>query len=172
MILTCNRCKAPFTRKWNLKRHMHDVHKVANYGKTNNNVKQEIEENFYHQSFNSNSSYEQKEDYNYPQSQQYPYSHANNFSDPPFNNENNNIQSFPYSPNNSDIPETRTFNIDDKIRIQKILKNLENSLNKVYPKPAVSLIMKMLKDRCYREQSDEPLKRYLEKTNMGYLWPD
>jgi hypothetical protein len=172
MKITCNLCKRIFTREWNLKRHWHDVHKVANYGKRDNNVKQEIEENFHHASFNSNSSYEQNEDYNYPQSQQYPYSHTNNFPDPAFYNEYNNIQSFPYSPNNSDITETRTLNIDDKIRIQKKLKILENSLNKVHTKSFVRSKMRELKDRCYREQSDEPLKRYLEKRNMGYLWPD
>ncbi|HEX2406034.1 MAG TPA: hypothetical protein VHJ38_02400 [Nitrososphaeraceae archaeon] len=168
----CKLCKRIFTREWNLKRHMHDVHRIANHGNRDNNVKQKIEENFPHASFNSNSSYEQKEFYNYPQSQRYPYSHANNFSVPPFYNEYNNIQSFPYSPNNSDITETRTLNNDDIIRIQKILKNLENSLNKVYHKAYVSWKIKELKDKCYREQSDEPLKKYLITRNMGYLWPD
>ena len=67
--------------------------------------------------------------------------------------------------------ENRKLNSYDKIRIQSVLKILENYLEKIYSMPHVIWTISRLWVRCMREQSDEPLKKYLIKRNMGSLWP-
>ena len=146
MKIYCDICNQDFTREWNLKRHKSDVHGLVENEK-DDSVKQEFKENFNHMPYNYN-----------------PFAY-------PFHNEYNNIQSFPNSnikPHNS---ETRPFSVDERLRIQKKLKNLEKILIKVYPKLFVLRRVNRLKKQCYDEQSDDPLKRYLEKNNLGYLWP-
>ena len=99
--------------------------------------------------------------------------HCNdNYSTYPFYTEHNNIKSFPHSYTASHISETRIFTVDDKLRIQKKLKKLEIILKRGYTKSMVFERIMLLKKQCYSEQSDEPIKRYVEKKNLGYLWSD
>jgi hypothetical protein len=167
----CDICHESFTREWNLKRHKIDVHKVIENDK-NYNLKQVFKENLKDVPFKSNSFDEQTADPLYNQPQQNSYSYNNNFYAPPFYNGYNNIQSFPTPYIQSPITETKSFSNDDKIRIQKKLKTVENILIKVFPKFVVVSKIKRLRDQCYEEQSDEPLKRYIVKKNLGHLWPD
>jgi hypothetical protein len=167
----CNRCHTYFSREWNLKRHKTDVHQEVENAK-DYNVKQEFKENRYPMPFNNNSFNEQMANSTYNRPQQNSYSYNNNSPAYPLHNEYNNIQSFPNPHIKSNISETRTFSLDDKIRIQKKLKYLENILIKNLPKFIVIKRIKILKDQCYYEQSDEPLKRYIVEKNLGYLWPD
>jgi hypothetical protein len=139
MKIYCDICNKDFTREWNLKRHKSDVHELVENEK-NDNLNQEFKGDFNHVPYNNPSAY-------------------------PFHYEYNNIQSFPNSHIKPHISETRTFSLEDKLRIQKKLKNLENILIKGWPKFIVLNRIKMLKKQCYDVQSDEPLKRYLEKSN-------
>ena len=166
---TCSICKRLFTRDWNLKRHIQDVHRIANYAK-NDKVNQEIEENGYYQPFNRNSFYKENDMNFYNNYTQNPH-YYNNFSNDFSNYGNyNSAPFFSYANFNSQIKENRKLNLDDKIKIQTVLKTLENSL-KNYPKPYVAMTISWLRSRCFREQSDEPLKKYLVNSNMGDLWP-
>ena len=82
-----------------------------------------------------------------------------------------NNEPYIYSNNNSPFKEEKILSIDDKIKIQKVLKVVENYLERIYPKYNVFLIISRLHYRCLREKSDEPLKKFLVKNNMGHLWP-
>lgn len=57
---TCSICKKIFTRDWNLKRHIKDVHRLLDYTKKAN-INQRIKENYYYSSFHSNSFYKEKD---------------------------------------------------------------------------------------------------------------
>ena len=48
---------------------------------------------------------------------------------------------------------------DDKIKIQKVLKFVENYLKRLYPKSNVFPIILWLRYRCLREKSDEPIEK-------------
>jgi hypothetical protein len=147
---------------------MQDVHRLADYTKKDN-VNQAIGENDYYLPFNSNSFYkENNKDFYNNYTQDLPY--YNNFSNDYSNYGNYNSELFSYPNLDFQIKENRKLNLDDKIKIYKVLKILEISL-KNYPKLYVARTISWLRSSCFREQSDEPLKKYLVKRNMGDLWP-
>jgi hypothetical protein len=167
---TCSICKGIFTRDWNLKRHIQDVHGLADYTKKSN-INQGIKENDYYSPSNSNSSYKEKDmDYrnNYKKNPCYYDIFYTNFP-----NDGYYIHgSFPDLIFNSQTTENRELNDNDKIEIQKVLKILEDHLKKVgVPVTFVFGIITLLKRRCFSEKSDEPLKNFLITHNLGYLWP-
>lgn len=141
----CSICDRIFTRDWNLKRHIQDLHRLYNYDKKEN-INQEFEENYYSQKSNNS---------------------LNTCPNPADHN-------FEFLPNPnfnpSQLEEEKRLSLDDKIRIQSILKNLENSLEKIFPKPNIVWTTWSLWCRCIQTQSDEPLKRFLINQKMGYLW--
>lgn len=98
-------------------------------------------------------------------------SHSNNFSNTFPNHEYYHGEPFLYSNFNSQSKEEKRLNVDDRIKIQKVLKILENTLVKIYPTAYVVWIISWLHYRCLSEKSDEPIKKFLVRNNMGYLWP-
>lgn len=163
---TFNICKRIFTRDWNLRRHMQDVHRlVADYTKKTH-INQE--NGYYPPPINNIFYKENKMDYssNYKQN---PYYHNNFYNY--FPNHGYYLDgSFP-SNFNSQTKENRRLNVDDKIKIQKVLQILENHLYKIgIPIFFVSVIITWLNHRCFIEKSYEPLKKYLTDYNLGYLW--
>ena len=78
---------------------------------------------------------------------------------------------YPYSNINSQYKEEeKNLSIDDKIKIQKVLKNLENYLEKFYPSAFIFQILSWLRYQCFTQKSDEPLKKFLVQNNIGFLW--
>ena len=67
--------------------------------------------------------------------------------------------------------EQRRWTYDDKIRLQRGLKIIQNHLEKFYHPFYVSRIILMLKRKCNHEKSDEPLKKYFIQMNIGAMWP-
>lgn len=153
-----------------LKRHIKDVHRLLDYTKKAN-INQRIKENYYYSSFHSNSFYKEK-DMDYCNSyKQNPY-YYNNFYNHFPNHEYHIDSSFPYSSFNSQNKENRKLNVDDKIKIQKVLQILENHLYKIdIPIPFVFGIIRWLDHRCTIENNDDPLKKYLTDYNLGYISP-
>jgi hypothetical protein len=83
-----------------------------------------------------------------------------------------NSQGYPWSNFNFQLEkEQKRWTYDDQIRIQSILKILQNYLEKLYPPLYVSGIIFRLKRKCNDEKSDEPLKRYFIRKHIGYMWP-
>jgi dynactin complex subunit len=83
----------------------------------------------------------------------------------------NNTSSDLYSNINSQYKEDKKrLSIDDKIKIQKVLKNLENYLKKFYPPMFIFQILSWLHYQCLTQKSDEPLKKFLVQKNIGFLW--
>ena len=160
----CDICNRDFTRNDNLKRHKTDVHELVENAKEYTE-KQGLPENLDQTPFNK-----QITNPIYSQSQEKSYN--NNFSAYPFYNGYNYTQSFPNPNIQSHIKETKSFSVDDKIKIQKKLKIVENILKKNRPYYYVASRINMLRAQCYNEQSDEPLKRFIVKKNLGHLWPD
>ena len=81
---------------------------------------------------------------------------------------------YPYSNINSQYKEEekeeKRLRIDDKIKIQKVLKNLENYLEKFCPSAFIFQIILWLRYQCLTQKSDEPLKKFLVQNNIGFLW--
>ena len=59
--------------------------------------------------------------------------------------------------------EEKKLSIDDKIKIQKVLKNLENYLEKFYHRTFIFQILSWLRYQCFTQKSDKPLKNFLFK---------
>ena len=86
----------------------------------------------------------------------------------------NNTSSYPYSNINAQYreeeeEETR-LSIDDKIKMQKVLKNLKNYLEKFYPSAYIFQILSWLRFQCLTQKSDKPLKKFLVQNNIVFLW--
>ena len=77
---TCSICKRIFTREWNLKRHLRDVHRIAKYSKKDQ-VNQEIEANGYYPPLNSSFYKENDKDFynNYTQNPHDYYNFSNDY---------------------------------------------------------------------------------------------
>ncbi len=80
---------------------------------------------------------------------------------------------YPYSNfNPSSLEKEKRLSFEDRIRIQKVLTNLENHLKKIgYPVELVFRLKTWLNYRCSIAKTDEPLKKYLVNNNLGNLWP-
>lgn len=164
---TCSICKRIFTREWNLKRHLRDVHRIAKYSKKDQ-VNQEIEENGYYPPLNTSFYKENDKDFynNYTQNPHDYYNFSNDYSNYGYYN---NEPFFSYSNFTSQNKENSEFNVDVEIKIQKGLKIIENYL-KNYPKPYVAKRIIELRSRYIRAQSDKPVKKYLVNGRRGDLW--
>jgi hypothetical protein len=162
----CNICNKIFTRDWNLKRHIQDVYRLNDYDKKDN-IKQEFEENYYLP--NSNSSYKENHINYYNNQNPFYYNNFPNTFDNPasYNNEFYQYSNFKLS----SLEKDKRLSNDEKIRIQKVLKNLQNLLEKIIPKSNILWIIENLWCKCIREQSEEPLKKFLILYKMAYLWP-
>lgn len=157
-----------------MKRHLQDVHEI------NDDIKKEKRRgeidgyDYEYGQLNMNSANNLKKTENNNNDMDY---HGNSYC---YNNFSNiypspgyyNSEPYIYSNYNSIFKEKKTLSSDDKIKIQKVLKSVENYLERLYPKSTVFQIISWLSYRCLREKSDEPLKNYLVKINMGHLWPD
>lgn len=165
--ISCSLCNRIFTRDWNLKRHIQDVHRLYDSDKKEN-VNQEIEENYY--SPNNNSFYKENDINYYNNHNPYYYNNfPNAFHNPAYYY---NYEFYPNSNfNPSSLEKEKRLSVDDKTRIKQVLKVLEKHLEKIFPTSFVVGIRLWLWDSCIQEQSDEPLKKYLKKYNLGSLWP-
>lgn len=179
----CTICYKKFTRKWNLERHLYDIHKIhTDY--SNARMKQEIEmaDHFSNRiepkhKFLNKENNKMKERLQYNQSY---YINNNNFpNNLPYNYygiDNNSSSLYFYSNINSQYNEQekekgeRRLSINDKIKMQKVLKNLENYLEKFYPHMFIFQIISWLRYQCLTQKSYEPLKNFLVHSNMGFLW--
>jgi hypothetical protein len=88
-----------------------------------------------------------------------------------------NPSSYLYSNINSQCKEEekekegeKRLSIDDKIKIQKVLKNLKNYLEKFYPRAYIVQILSWLRYQCLTQKSDKPLKKFLVQNNIVFLW--
>jgi hypothetical protein len=173
----CNICKRLFSRKWNLERHLQDIHKISintkqqSINQEDNNysslpIDNNVHDNFRNENIINNIYMKMNPRENSPFSNIFskPYPPPTNY---------NNGQFLPYS-NFYHAPreiERKILTNDDKIRIQRALKILENYLLRFYPPFNVSRIIFYLNYRCRKEKSDEPLKEFLAQYNIGHLWP-
>jgi hypothetical protein len=57
----------------------------------------------------------------------------------------------------------KKLSIDDKIKIQKVLKNLENYLEKFSHRAFIFQILSWLRYQCFTQKSDKQLKNFLFK---------
>lgn len=169
----CKICNKGFTRKWNLERHLQDIHKQyikpeshgINLESNNHDSWQRYE--------NSDGIFEQR--HNYDSINQIndsgQYRNFNNF---PQNNpypEYNYGQGYPWSNFNlQPEKEQKRWTYDDEIQLQRRLKILQNHLERFFPPLYVSGVIFMLKRRCSLEKSDEPLKKYFIQMNIGDMW--
>lgn len=173
--MRCTVCNQSFSRQWNLKRHIQDVHKLHNYDKKDNIMQKDNDFNNLPFNIYENNNFKDtnnKNDINNNQNQHY----YNSFPD--INHDlYYNVESYQYPYSNftnsnfeSQLKKEKRLSVDDKIKIQKGLKILENHLEKICKPVYIFRIIKLLNYRCLSEKSDEPLKKYLVQNNIGYLW--
>lgn len=177
----CNICGRPFTRRWNLERHLDDVHYVnkkkymvkrdidnyyplpKNNGYNNNfsNRVTNMKEMHHNQNFsNNNIFWDNFPPYEYnntlqPYPYQYPYYPS--FTDPNFNSQSK--------------LEKEEWSLDDKIKMQKALKILQDNLGKRYHPIYIPQIIRYLNYRCVNEKSIKPLKQFFFQAFLGHIWP-
>jgi hypothetical protein len=66
--------------------------------------------------------------------------------------------------------EEKKLTLDDNLKIQKTLKNLENYLENIYPSDYIVRVIAWLRYSCRTDRSEEPLKKFLLQNHLGYLW--
>ncbi|HET7642256.1 MAG TPA: hypothetical protein VFK40_02015 [Nitrososphaeraceae archaeon] len=127
------------------------MEKYSNNAYSHSNIlpKSNIEHNIYNQNSYSRNNYSGNFDNSmYPYNEYFP----SFFWDPP------NIQK-------------ERLTLDEKIRIQRILKKLVSQLrNSGLTTYNADKIAKLLSYRCNREKNDEPLKKFLILCGLGDLW--
>ena len=67
--------------------------------------------------------------------------------------------------------EKKEWTTNDRIKVQKALKILQNYLSKIYYPSYTYRMIKLLHDRCSSERSIEPLKQFFVSKYLGHLWP-
>ena len=170
----CTICYKKFTRKWNLDRHLYDVHDVHD-DLRKDRIKQEIvvQDHLSNMAESKGKILNKDNDNNMNQTQyNRSYYNNNNFPNTLYYNYHYYNYAYPY-PNLyfHYREEERKLTIYDKIKIQKILKNLENYLEKFCPRPFIFQILSWLRYQCLSQKSDQPLKKFLVRNNLGFLWP-
>jgi hypothetical protein len=123
-----------------------------------------------------------KEDNKMKETLQYNQSYYNNNNNLPNNlpcyyyGFDNNPSSYLYSNINSQCKEEekekegeKRLSLDDKIKIQNVLKNLKNYLEKFYPRAYIFQILSWLRYQCLTQKSDKPLKKFLVQNNIGRI---
>ena len=160
----CNRCGKLFSRNWNLQRHVETLHNTK--GDRRNSV-------FHDYDLPLNSvriiNYENKENYVDSTAHHQKSHYHDNF---PNTLSNFRHSEYGYYPSylSSLFEEEKRFSVDDRIRIQKGLKILENHLEKIYPPTYVFQIISSINRLCILEKSDMPLKKFMTQNNLGHLW--
>ena len=173
----CYICSRKFTRRWNLQRHLYDLHE-AHDDLRQDRIKQEIDVPNHLSNMVEPNRKVLNRDNNMNQSPQYNQSYYNNNNLPNnlpyyYYGFDNNTSSYPYSNINSQYKEEKEEKrlcIDDKIKIQKVLKNLENYLEKFCHSTVIFQIVSWLLYQCLTQKSDKPLKKFLVQNNIGFLW--
>jgi hypothetical protein len=170
----CNLCKKIFTRRWNLERHLQDVHKIYDNTKKDNINPEFIDYGDLPNNINRNSNRNKNNDNNISEminnENSYYYNNfSNTFPYPAYYNG----EFYPYSNfNPSPFEKEKRLSLEDKIKIQKVLTDLESHLIKIgCPMEFVFRLKRWLKYRCSCAKTDEPLKKYLVNNNFGNLWP-
>jgi hypothetical protein len=171
----CKLCSKIFTRRWNLERHLQDVHKIYDNTKEDYLKSEIIDYNDLPNNIDRNRNFRNKSNDNninevINNENSYYY---NNFSNT-FPSPADYIGKFdPYSNfNPSPLEKEKRLSLDDKIRIQKVLTILENHLKKIgYPPGHIFRLKTWLNYRCSSAKTDEPLKKFLVHRKLGYLWP-
>ncbi len=170
----CYICSKKFSRRWNLERHLynvHEVHKDLSIAR----IKQEINvpDNISNMVEPNRKVLNRDNIMNHTKYNQSYYNNNNNLpNNLPYYyyGFDKNTSSHLYSNINSQYKEEekgeKRLSIDDKIKIQKVLKNLENYLQKFLPHTFIFQVLSMLRYQCLTQKSDEPLKKFLVKNNM------
>ncbi|HJT85467.1 MAG TPA: hypothetical protein VJ697_13385 [Nitrososphaeraceae archaeon] len=171
----CKICNTPFTRKWNLARHLKDSHQIPTKEEIQN-MNSEFDNNHISAERYNNRSHKLSHRYNCDGMNEINYSGTyNNYNEIPPNYSYPgyfNGQGYPwFNFNFQSEKEQKRWTYDDQIRIQSILKILQNYLEKIYHQFYVSRTIFRLKRKCNDEKSDELVKKFFIRKNIGYLWP-
>ena len=149
---SCKFCNKIFSTRWNLERHLKDIHKVLPK-QENNNINSEID-NYHYSSQGYNNSNRN-------------FSHRNNYNEMNQINYSGNYNDCNQIPQNYSYPgyyfdidypwsniypkpekEQKTWTCDDQLLLQRGLKILQNHLEKLYHPFYVSRFIFMLKRKC------------------------
>lgn len=149
-------------------RHLQDVHEIYDDTKKEKGSREIGDYNYWQRNIDSNNNFwitsNNIDKMNYNQ-RSYSNTFPNTFPNPGYYHGEH------FSNFNSLSKEEKRLNVDDRIKIQKVLKILKNTLEKIYSTTYVVCTISWLHYRCLSEKSDEPIKKFLVQNNMGYLWP-
>jgi hypothetical protein len=169
----CHICGRIFTRKWNLQRHVDEVH--------NMNMDNKIEKNRrnnerYDQNYDfilqntRNNNFQQEFNRNEIQNNQHNYGNHNYGQFPNYGNSDFGPYYPSYFESQFKLEEKeRKLSINEMIKIQQSLKILGNHLEKRFPPIYVSNLIQYYGYVCSTEKSIQPLKKLFDK--LGLVWP-
>ena len=167
----CKVCKKRFTRQWNLQRHLKSIHNISEYGK-NNIFKLKYDPLTDVDPFSINNEHantpENKISELKPYRNTYKYQYFKNrfYSNTDYNNGFfHNYESLPMKKKESKLT------IQDDIRIQTASLILKNILPRYSSEIIVTNFLYWVIRQCNTKQSDQPLKDWFKRFNLGHLWP-